>query len=322
MGEIPGKPIVLVAMGGHAFMQKGEKGTIEEHEHNADVIAELLMTLVERDYHLVITHGNGPQVGSVLRRVEMSSASVYPLPLEVCVADTQGGMGYMIAQALTNEIESRGGHRAVTSIVTTVLVDQNDPAFLNPTKPIGSFLTREVAARHEQQDGWIVREVGKGKFRRVVPSPAPIHILERDAIRHLVDAGHLIIACGGGGVPVIRDEQHHYKGVAAVIDKDLASALLADEIGADALIILTAVDQVFIHYDKPDQSALGQITLEQARQFLASGQFPPGSMGPKIESAIRFLETSQAPEPFVLITSPERILQAIQGLTGTRITPP
>lgn len=312
--------LVVVALGGNAITRPDGRPDIASQFVQTAQTAKPLVDLLDAGYRLVITHGNGPQVGSVLRRVEMSAHAVYSLPLEVCVADTQGGMGYMIAQCLTNEIESRGGRRVVTGIVTTVLVDRDDPAFGNPTKPIGGFLTRAEALRQQQQDGWAVREVGRGKYRRVVPSPAPVHILERDAIRHLVDAGHLIIACGGGGVPVIRNADGRYEGVAAVIDKDLASALLAGEIGAEALIILTAVEQVCINYEKPDQKPLDRITLEQARQFLAQGEFPPGSMGPKIEAAIRFLEAADDCEAYVLITSPEKILSALQGATGTRMT--
>lgn len=312
--------LLVVALGGNAITLPGSPPDIPNQFRATAVTAKSLADLIDAGHHLVITHGNGPQVGKVLRRVELSVPSVYPLPLEICVADTQGGMGYMIAQCLGNELEQRGHSRTVTCVVTAVCVDSADPAFANPTKPIGGFYDQTQAEKLQRQDGWIMSEVLTGQYRRVVASPQPQKILEVSSIKRLVDAGELIIACGGGGVPVIRDDAGQHRGVAAVIDKDLASALLATELNADGMIILTSVEQVCINFDQPNQSALPHLTLAEARRHQKDGQFPPGSMGPKIEAAISFLETSTKSNAEVLITTPEKLLQALEGRSGTRIT--
>lgn len=312
--------LLVVALGGNAITLPGSPPDIPNQFKATAVTAKSLADLIDAGHHLVITHGNGPQVGKVLRRVEMSVPTVYPLPLEICVADTQGGMGYMIAQCLSNELEQRGHPRAVTCLVTTVCVDSADPAFTDPTKPIGSFYDQTQAEELQRRDGWIMSEVRTGQYRRVVASPQPQKILEVSSIKHLVDAGELIIACGGGGVPVIRDDAGQRRGVAAVIDKDLASALLATELDADGMIILTSVEQVCINFDKPNQAALPHLTLAEARRHQADGQFPPGSMGPKIEAAIRFLQAGTKPNAEVLITTPEKLHQALDGQSGTKIT--
>ncbi len=329
--------LLVVALGGNAITAPGAPPDIPNQFKTTARTAQSLADLVEAGHHVVITHGNGPQVGKVLRRVEMSVPEVYPLPLEICVADTQAGMGYMIAQCLTNEFEQRGHprsefdrrrsrldplrgrRRTVTCVVTTVCVDRDDPAFANPTKPIGSFYTEQQAEKLQREDGWTMAEVLKGQYRRVVPSPVPMQILETDSIRQLVHAGQLIIACGGGGIPVICNEQGHYQGVAAVIDKDLTSALLATKIDADGMIILTSIEKVCLNFQKPDQLELDCLTLDQAKRYQAQGHFPPGSMGPKIEASVQFLENSNKPDCYVLITSPERIIQGLQGKTGTKI---
>jgi carbamate kinase len=307
-------PIVLVAMGGHAFMQPGETGTIEDHERNAVRIASLLMSLIERDYLVCITHGNGPQVGSLLIQQEQSGDDVPALPLDVLVAMTEGSLGYILQQALLNELRKRQMRRYVVTVVTQVVVDEEDPAFASPSKPIGPFLSREEAERRRTQLDWrIVEDAGRG-WRRVVPSPVPRKVIQRQMIREAVRQGHVVVACGGGGIPVKRLPDGQYGGVEAVIDKDLTSAVLATDIGAELLVILTAVPQVYAHFETPEQRALGAVTLEEIEQLHQEGHFPPGSMGPKIEAVIRFL---QAGGRRALITNPESLPRAIEGRAGT-----
>jgi carbamate kinase len=310
---------LVIALGGNAITRPGGPADISAQFEQTAQSTRWLVDLLDAGHHVVITHGNGPQVGSTYRRSELAASEVYPLPLEICVASTQGGMGYMIAQCLHNELQVRGRPRGVTAIVTTVVVDAADPAFKDPTKPIGPYLGPELA-RARAAEGITIKPAGKDKYRRVVASPRPTQILESGAIRRLVDAGELIVACGGGGIPVARDHEGQLRGIAAVVDKDLASALLAVEIDADALLILTAAEQVCIRYEQPGQQALGRMTVGQARSHLAAGEFPPGSMGPKIEAAILFLEASRRPQPEVIITTPEKALEAMQGRAGTRLT--
>jgi carbamate kinase len=307
-------PVVLVAMGGHAFMQPGEAGTIEDHERNAVRIASLLMSLIERDYLVCITHGNGPQVGSLLIQQEQSGDDVPALPLDVLVAMTEGSLGYILQQALLNELRKRQMRRYVVTVVTQVVVDEEDPAFASPSKPIGPFLSREEAERRRTQLDWrIVEDAGRG-WRRVVPSPVPRKVIQRQMIREAVRQGHVVVACGGGGIPVKRLPDGQYGGVEAVIDKDLTSAVLATDIGAELLVILTAVPQVYAHFETPEQRALGAVTLEEVEHLHQEGHFPPGSMGPKIEAVIRFL---QAGGRRALITNPESLPKAIEGRAGT-----
>ncbi|MCZ6655456.1 MAG: carbamate kinase [Planctomycetota bacterium] len=312
--------LLVVALGGNAISKPGEPPDIPNQFKTTAETAKSLADLIEAGHRIVITHGNGPQVGKVLRRVELSVPTVYPLPLEICVADTQGGMGYMIAQCLGNELHRRGLPGRVTAVVTTICVDRHDPAFDSPTKPIGSFYDKQAADELQRNDGWVMTEVLIGQYRRVVPSPAPIEIMEKEAIKKLVAGGEIVITCGGGGVPVVRNDDGQYQGVAAVIDKDLASALLARDIAADGMIVLTSIARVCLNFEKPNQTELDRLTLDEARRHLAAGQFPPGSMGPKIESAVQFLENSQNPDAFVLIATPERLREALDGKTGTRIT--
>jgi carbamate kinase len=314
MAETPSRPIVLVAMGGHAFMQKGEQGTIEEHERNAEVIAELLMNLVERDYHLVITHGNGPQVGSLLLQQEMARSEVPAMPLDVLVAMTEGSLGYVLQQSLLNQLRRREVRRYVVTVVTQVLVDANDPAFANPTKPIGPFLSREEAERRRDTLGWKIREDAGRGWRRVVPSPRPQRVIQREMIRDTARTGHIVVACGGGGIPIQKRADNLYVGVEGVIDKDLTSSVLASDIGAALLIILTAVPQVYLDFGKPTQRTLGAVTLEEVERYAAEGHFEAGSMGPKIEAIIQFL---RAGGRRALVTNPESLPHAIEGRAGT-----
>lgn len=307
-------PIVLVAMGGHAFMQPGQAGTIDDHETNAARIASLLMSLVERDYHLCVTHGNGPQVGNLLLQQEKTRDEVPPLPLDVLVAMTAGSLGYILQQALLNELRRRQCKRYVVTVVTQVVVDEHDPAFASPSKPIGPFLSRQVAEERRDRLGWKVREDAGRGWRRLVPSPQPLRVIQRHMIRDAVRQGHIVIACGGGGIPVKKQQDDAYGGLEAVIDKDLTSSVLAADVGAALLIILTAVPQVYIRFGQPDQQALGAVTLEEIERLHAEGHFPPGSMGPKIEAVIRFLKAGGRR---ALITNPESLPLAIDGRAGT-----
>lgn len=314
MAESHGRPIVLVAMGGHAFMQKGEKGSIEEHERNAAKIAQLLMSLVERDYHLVITHGNGPQVGSLLLQHEMARAEAPQLPLDVLVAMTEGSLGYILQQALLNELRKRDIRRYVVTVVTQVLVDERDPAFDDPTKPIGPFLPLEEAERRRDTLGWKIKEDAGRGWRRLVPSPRPVRVIQRQMIRDTARNGHIVVACGGGGIPIAKNPHDQYVGMEAVIDKDLTSSVLAADVGAALLIILTAVSQVYVDFGKPSQRPLGAVTLEEIEAYSAEGHFEPGSMGPKIDAVIQFLRGGGRR---ALITNPESLPQAIEGRAGT-----
>jgi carbamate kinase len=307
-------PIVLVAMGGHAFMQPGEAGTIGDHERNAAQIASLLMTLVERDYYICITHGNGPQVGTLLLQQEQAKEEVPSLPLDVLVAMTEGSLGYILQQALLNELRKRQMKRYVVTVVTQVVVDESDPAFQAPSKPIGPFLSKAEAERRRAELGWKVKEDAGRGWRRLVPSPAPLRVIQRHMIRDAVRQGHIVVAGGGGGIPVKKQADGQFSGLEAVIDKDLTSSVLASDLGASLLVILTAVPQVYVGYGTPQQRALGAVTLEEIERLQVEGHFAPGSMGPKIEAVIRFL---RAGGRRALITNPESLPHAIEGRAGT-----
>lgn len=308
-------PIVLVAMGGHAFMKKGEKGTIEDHERSAQRIAGLLMTLVERNYHLVVTHGNGPQVGSLLIQQEQSRADVPSMPLDVLVAMTEGSLGYILQQSLLNQLRQREIKRYVVTVITQVVVDEHDPAFGQPSKPIGPFLAREEAERRHVEWGWQIMQDPAGRgWRRLVPSPTPLRVVQRQMIRDTARAGHIVIACGGGGVPIRVDDHDRYTGVEAVVDKDLTSSVLAANIGAELMIILTATPQVYVNFGEPEQQPLGAVTLEEVERLHGEGHFPPGSMGPKVEAVIHFLKQGGKR---ALITDPDSLPAALEGRAGT-----
>ncbi len=310
-----GQPIVLIAMGGHAFMQKDERGTIEDHERNAERIAKLLMIMVQKGYHLVITHGNGPQVGSLLIQNEQCRELVPAMPLDVLVAMTEGSLGYILQQSLLNQLRSLDIKRYVVTVVTQVVVDENDPAFEQPNKPIGPFLTKEEAERRRDEWGWQIREDSvRGGWRRLVPSPRPLKVIQRHMIADAARAGHIVVACGGGGIPIKRDDKGKYAGVEAVIDKDLTSSRLATDVGAALLIILTAEQQVYTDFGKPSQKALSAVTLEEIEKLHEEGHFPPGSMGPKIQAVINFLKEGGRR---ALITDPDSLPLAIDGRAGT-----
>lgn len=308
-------PVALVALGGHAFMERGQRGTIEEHEANAVKICEAMMLLVERGYNLVITHGNGPQVGNLLLQNEACKDDVAPMPLDVLVAQTEGSLGYVLQNAMLNQLRKRSIKRYVLTIVCQVQVNQDDPAFDNPTKPIGPFLSKEEALRRARELDWdVVEDAGRG-WRRRVPSPKPLKIIQRHSIRAAAEQGNVVIAGGGGGIPIIKDrETGEYKGVEAVIDKDYTSALLANQVNADLFCILTEVPQVFLHFNQPDQRPLGALTVDMVRKQMEAGHFPPGSMGPKIQSIINYLE---AGGKRALITNPQTLPEALDGAGGT-----
>jgi carbamate kinase len=272
---------------------------------------------VERRYRIVITHGNGPQVGFILLRSEHSRGILHQVPLDSIVADTQGALGYQIQQALENEFRRRGLKNSVATVVTQTLVDRNDPAFAKPSKPIGQFYTREEADDRMRVEKWLmVEDAGRG-WRRVVASPKPVRIIESEVVQHLVKDGYVVIAAGGGGIPVVADDQGMLSGVAAVIDKDLASAVLAKAIGADLLVISTAVEKVCLDFGKPGQRALDSMTVAEASQYMSEGHFRAGSMLPKVEACLQFLEQGGRE---ALITCPEALSAALEGRTGTRMT--
>lgn len=307
--------IAVIAIGGNAIIQEGQKGTIEEQFENIRKSCDSIIDLIEEGYNVVLTHGNGPQIGNVLIKQEIAKDIVPPYPMDACGAETQGLLGYVINQVLSNRMSERKINKKVISIITRVLVDKNDSGFSNPTKPVGPFYNLEGKKIIENEKGYVMKEDSGRGYRRVVASPRPLNILETDAVKILSDSGYLVIAVGGGGIPVIKEESG-FIGVESVIDKDYASSLLAREIEADILIMLTKVDQVAVDFGKPTQKFLSQMTLKEAKRYVSEGQFPPGSMGPKIDAAIDFVEGSKKT---ALITSIERLKDAVIGNTGTRI---
>jgi len=309
--------IAVVAIGGNSLIKDQGHQTVPDQFEAIRETCRHIASMSERGWNVVITHGNGPQVGFSLLRSELTSHVLHTVPLDSCVADTQGTIGYMIQQCLYNEFKRRGVKKQAVTMVTQVLVDQNDPAFKNPTKPIGPFYDEEKAQKYRDEWGWnIIEDVGRG-WRRVVPSPIPARILERDAVKTLIDQGFVVVAVGGGGIPVI-EEDEELKGIEAVIDKDYASALLAIDIKADLFLISTAVEKVALNFSKTKQKLLGRMTLAEAKKYYEEGHFPAGSMGPKIQAIINFLEMGGEE---AIITNPENIERALLGETGTRILP-
>ncbi len=310
---------MVIALGGNALSEAGTEGNIAQQFAATRRTVVPLANLVNRGHRLLITHGNGPQVGNILRRVEIAAREVYPIDLGLCVADSQAGMGYMICQCLINEFRKRGQDRKACTVVTTVLVDRDDPAFGTPTKPIGSYFSPEEAERHRRDHGWKMVEVPGRGMRRVVPSPRPKQVMELDLIRRLFEAGELVVAAGGGGIPVVDTAGHGYEGVEAVIDKDLTAARLALGIEADLLAILTDVSKVCVDFGRPTQRELDRLTVSEGKQLLNAGQFPPGSMGPKVEAAIQFVEQSPKADARAVVTSCQTAVDALDGKTGTWI---
>jgi len=309
---------VLVSLGGNAILKHGQRGTVEEQEENVQNTAKHLASILRRGERLAITHGNGPQVGNILLQNEMAKEKLPPMPLDVCGAESQGMIGYMFQRALRSELESGGPKLAVVTIVSQTLVDAEDPAFKNPTKPVGPFYSANEAKQLRESKGWhVVSDSGRG-YRRVVPSPTPLDILEKETIIRLFETGTVVISVGGGGVPVIREKNGTIRGVEAVLDKDRTAALLAKTLGVETLLILTDVEKVFVNYGKPDQRALDRVTVQDCKKYLSEGQFPEGSMGPKIESAVSFLSGSSGRR--VVIASLEMAEEALRGTAGTTIT--
>lgn len=314
--------LAVIAIGGNSLIKDEAHKTVEDQYQAAKETCHHIADMIEDGWDVAIGHGNGPQVGFILRRSEIAAKveGMHEVPLDVCGADTQGAIGYMLQQNLQNEFRRRGIPRPVATVVTQVEVDPNDPAFKNPTKPIGSFMDEAEAMRRKREMGWdVVEDAGRG-WRRVVPSPLPKRVVELEAVRILLRAGVIVVTVGGGGIPVVRDEHGDLKGIAAVIDKDYASSLLAREIGADLFVISTAVEKVALNFGKPNQKWLDHMTLAEAKQYLAEGvHFAKGSMAPKIQAIIWFLEAN--PNGKALITSPENIGRALRGETGTWIVP-
>jgi len=308
----------VIAIGGNALILDGQRGTIEEQFANATETARHISALVADGWRVVVTHGNGPQVGFILLRSEMIGDSPFipRLSLDMSVADSQGGIGHILGNALLNELGARGLKDRVACLLTHVVVDPQDRAFAEPTKPIGPSYSAEEAAVKRERDGWaMVEDSGRG-YRRIVPSPHPLRIVEEEQIAALVRADFVVIAAGGGGIPVVEEPPAGYRGVEAVIDKDLASALLAASLGIPLLVLSTGVERVAIHFRQPNQRFLDRLSVSEARRYLAEGEFPRGSMGPKVEAAITFLEHGGSE---VLITSPASLERAFAGESGTRI---
>jgi len=313
--------LAVLAIGGNSLIKDKQHETVEDQYKAVCETAKHIVGMVEQGFDVVVTHGNGPQVGFILRRSEIAYKveGIHPVPLVNCGADTQGSIGYQIQQALDNEFMRRNIKKKAATVVTQVVVDKNDPAFKNPSKPIGTFYTKEEAEKlqKEHPDWVIINDAGRG-YRRVVPSPMPKEIVEQEAIELLVKSGFSVIGVGGGGIPVIRNEKGELEGIDAVIDKDNASSLLAINIKADIFIISTAVEKVYLNFNKPNQKALDKITVAEAKKYIEEGHFAKGSMLPKIQAVIRFLEAGGKE---AIITNPESLEKALKGETGTHIYP-
>jgi carbamate kinase len=312
------KKLAVVAVGGNALIRDKDHLSIPDQYEEAAITAHHIADMIEAGWNVIVTHGNGPQMGFILRRSELSINEVAPVPMDYAGADLQGAIGYMFLKAFRNEFKARGLKHEPVAVVTETLVDRNDAAFKDPTKPIGSHMDEARAKELAAKQGWVVKDDAGRGWRRVVPSPMPKRIIDLDAIKHLASAGYVVIACGGGGIPVIEDDEGKIHGIEAVIDKDLASSLLARTIGADLFMVSTAVEQVAINFNKPDQRWLDRITVSEAKRFYAEDHFDKGSMGPKIQALVDYLEAGGREG---LITNPPNIGRALAGETGTRMVP-
>ena len=308
---------VVIAIGGNSLISdSGHQSVGDQCDAAAQTCVHIASMLEAEDLRLVVTHGNGPQVGFILRRSELAAPELHMVPLDSCVADTQGALGYQLQRAMHNEFRRRGVARTAVTVVTQVLVDNDDPALRNPNKPIGSFMSQEQAEAHRVKDGWaLVEDSGRG-WRRVVASPQPRAILELEAVKGLLDAGFVVVAGGGGGIAVTEDAKGDLVGVSAVIDKDLASSLMARQLKAELLVISTAVEKVCLNFGKPNQKSLATMTLAEAKQYIGEGHFKPGSMLPKIQAVVDFLEGGGTE---AIITDPEHLAEALKGRAGTRV---
>ena len=311
--------IIVVALGGNAILQPGQRGTVQEQLENVNIACEHLVKIIASGkYGIVIAHGNGPQVGNVLLQNEMTSSLIPPMPLDVCVAATQGTIGYMIQQTLANHLRAAGLQHNITTIITQVIVDEDDPAFKNPTKPVGPFYNLSEAQKLRQDRGWVIIEDSDRGYRRVVPSPRPLAIQETRIIKHMLADSEIVIAVGGGGIPVVREEDRNLRGIEAVIDKDLAAARLADDINAAVLMILTDVEQVMLNYGSVNEVGIKRMTVDEAEHYLKEGQFGQGSMQPKVEAGIGFIKAGGEK---TIITALNKVSEALAEKAGTIIIP-
>ena len=310
---------IVVALGGNAILQPRQRGTVQEQLENVDIACgHLVKIIASGKYRMVITHGNGPQVGNVLLQNEMTSSLIPSMPLDVCVAATQGTMGYMIQQTLANHLRAAGLQHNITTIVTQVVVDEDDQAFKNPTKPVGPFYNLVEAQKLRQDRGWVIIEDGGRGYRRVVPSPRPLAIQETRIIKHMLADSEIVIAVGGGGIPVVREEDRSLRGIEAVIDKDLAAARLAEDINAEVLMILTDVEQVKLNYGSVNEVGIERMTVDEAGNYLQEGQFGQGSMQPKVEAGIDFIKAGGGK---TIITALNKVSEALAEKAGTIIIP-
>jgi len=309
---------LVVALGGNAILRRGEKGTAEEQFGHVRHAAASLTAIVKEGHRIAITHGNGPQVGDILLANECAKETLPRMPLDVCGAESQGMLGYMIQQSLENALRDAGIERRVITVVTQTIVDRGDPAFSHPMKPIGPFYREPETRELGEKEGWTLHPVEGGLFRRVVPSPAPLKVVEESSIRTLVDEGFIVIAAGGGGIPVVQGESGNLEGVEAVIDKDLTAERLAQAIGADTLLILTDVMQVYLQFGTPCAEPIREARASEVRAWLKAGKFPEGSMGPKMEACARFVEEGGR---CAIVTSLGKAADALEGRAGTRVVP-
>jgi carbamate kinase len=313
------KKTLVLALGGNSFIRDQMHQSVPDQYLAAkQVCGHIAPLLRDPDLRMVLTHGNGPQVGFILRRSELAFPALHEVPLDACVADTQGALGYQLECALRNELRRQGVARSPAVVVTLALVDGDDPDFLHPTKPIGAFLSKERAEEHRQKDGWnVMEDAGRG-WRRVVASPVPKAILDLEAVRTLLEAGFVVVAAGGGGIAVVEDEVGDIAGASAVVDKDLASSLLARELGAEALVFTTGVEKAYLDWGEPAQRAIDAMTLEEAKRYMGEGHFKPGSMLPKVQAIVEFLEAGGRE---AIITDAEHLAAALEGRAGTRVIP-
>ncbi|PXF40110.1 Carbamate kinase [Gracilariopsis chorda] len=309
--------VAIVAVGGNALIKDNNHKTIYDQYDAARDTVDHITNMIEDGWNVIITHGNGPQVGFDMRRSELAAHELHSVPLDYCDADTQGAIGYMFQRAMRNELRRRGIDKVAATLVTLVRVSADDPAFNNPTKPVGSFLDEKTAQERRKEGKTMIEDAGRG-WRRVVPSPQPVEIIEAEAINTLIKAGVVVIATGGGGIPVVENEVGDLVGIEAVIDKDYASSLLANVIDADLLLFATNVEKVALNFNTPNETWLDKMTIAEAKQYIEEGQFAPGSMKPKIEACIKYLENGGRQ---VLVTDPKNILRALKGETGTWIVP-
>ncbi len=308
--------LAVIAIGGNSLIKDRTRQTVEDQYDCIVETAEHIVKLIEKNINVVITHGNGPQVGFILLRSEIAKNEIHEIPLPSAGADTQGALGYQIQQAVGNLLRQKNIEKKIATVITQVLVDKNDEAFENPTKPIGPFLSKEEAKSKKTEYGWDIAKDADRGYRRVVASPIPQKIIEQNVIEHLIENNYLVVAVGGGGIPVIQEKNGNLKGIPAVIDKDRASALLAKNLNADFLIISTAIERVFLNFGKENQQEITEMTLTEARKYCNEGHFQKGSMLPKIEASIAFLENGGKE---VIITTPELLADAVFGNAGTKI---